>query len=322
MQQFAAGVGSQSNLLLNWRLGFLTILRSELVFEDVTNDFNLPAGQGSDTVQLHRYADLPLATVPLIEGQNPTEDSIANPSLTTIQIKEYGSFIKPSSKFDLLKPSGVMEQFRDILARQAAATLNSLIQTEALTTSSIIRCGGQAIDTLAGAAAGSATTLSVRDIARIQYNLRNNNARKGSPGAPRGFYLLVADEKQRFDLMSDAASAGGQGTVFWIDISKYIKPDSILEGSPYAMFGVAMAFTTEIDTITDSGQTVYRCLAFADEAIGSLHVGGRSGVQFINKKPGPSSTDNPLDMFQTAGWKMYYATKLLDANRLFKVYAA
>lgn len=318
-----AGAGTQANLyVVHNKLGFLKKARSKLVFDPVTKDATLPQGIGSITARWHRMTDLDVATTPLLDGQNPGEDTLADAEQVDVTIQWYGSFIKISDKLDLTKPSGTMEEYRDILARQAAATKNRLIQTEALTTSSIIRCGGQGNDLLAGAVAGSSKTLALRDVARVRFNFKTNNIDPHSASPGGAFYLMMIDEKQVFDLTTDAIVTAGQADVFWQDIAKYISPGDFLSGSPGAIMGVAMKSTTEIDTITDSGQTVNRCLAFGDESIGALHLGGRSSVEIINKKSGPNDTGNALNMFQTFGWKFKEAHKLLRSTALFKVYAA
>jgi N4-gp56 family major capsid protein len=311
------GAGSQSNQFVVYnKMGFLTILRAELVFEPWCKNGSLPTGMGSDTARWFRYADLAADTTELIEGQNPTEDVITNPTQIDVRIKQFGSFIKVSDKLDLMKISGTQEQFRDILARKAALSLDTMIQTEALTTSTIIRAGGQANSSLDGPAAGSVITAGLRDIARIRGKFRSLNAKPHSATPGGRFFGLIVDPEVSFDIMSDAAAVGGQANVFWLDISKYIDKGSILEGSPGSVMGVAFKETTQIDTVTDTGQVVFRNLVFADEGLGCLKLSGKSGIEIINKKSGPNDTSNALNMFQTYGYKFWTAYKLLDSNRL------
>lgn len=317
-----AGAGTQSNVYIVYnKLGFLTIARSKLIFEPLTEDATLPTGIGSDTARWHKLADLPLATSPLPEGLNPTEDTIANPTQTDVQIQEFGSFIKVSSKHDLLKPSAIQEQYNSIIGRQGGATINKLIQNEALTTSTIIRAGGQANSSLTGAASGNTTTAGIRDIARIRAYFRSVNSEPHSASAGGKMFILAVDPEVTFDIQTDAAVAAGQGAVNWMDLSKYTQPEAIKNGSVGSIMGVQLFETTEIDTTSDGGQTVFRNIAFADEGIGSLHVGSRSGIRIINKRPGPQDTSNPLDRFQTYGWVAFHADKLLDTNRLLKFYS-
>jgi N4-gp56 family major capsid protein len=118
-------------------------LRSQPLFRAVADKrpHNLTApGQ---SMVLERYQDLAVATTPLTEDTDPDAVAIGNPTTTTLTLNEYGNPVLRTRKLFLVSLTDVDPAIANIVAFNAADSIDVVVQTA-------LRGGSHLIQNLAG----------------------------------------------------------------------------------------------------------------------------------------------------------------------------
>lgn len=189
-------------------------------FAERKTDFT--GGKG-DTVTWTVYQNLPPSIRPLVEDQDVGGMSIADFQVS-LTIEEYGMAIGTTQKLDLTSHHGPISSLvRTMLGPQLALTTDLLARNALIGKKATYRsfAGGVANRAALTAAGGKLTPQICKAAA---YNL---GVRRIAP-SPEG-YLAVVHPAQIYDLRDDP---------FWIDVNKYTRPESILNGEVGKLFGV------------------------------------------------------------------------------------
>ena len=178
------------------------------------------------------YSDLAQATSTLTESSDVSSIALGNPNQITVTLQEYGSAVTTTKKLNLTSFNDVDAALADIIAYNAADSIDAVV-AGVLTSGTNIIYGGTATNT-AGITAGS--TISVSDIRAAVTNLRSNKA------LPRigELYAAYLHPKQTADLRAETGTGGFQ------DLSKYVDRTPFVAGAVGVLEGAFIVETPRV----------------------------------------------------------------------------
>ena len=248
------------------------------------------------------YSDLAAATSTLTETSDVSSIALGNPSQVTVTLNEYGSAVTTTKKLNLTSFNDVDAALADIIAYNAADSIDSVVAT-VLTGGSNVIYGGNATTTNT---IDSSDTISVADIRNAVTELRTNKA------LPRlgELYAAYLHPRQAADLRAESGTGGFQDIVKYTDnVSKTIIPGSVgvIEG----------AFVVETPRVPFAVNTnspavnVYKAVVAGREAL------AEAMGQDINTVIGPEI--DALRRFRTIGWYYFGGFARLREAALYRI---
>ena len=219
------------------------------------------------------YSDLAQATSTLSESTDVSSIALGNPSQVTVTLNEYGSAVTTTKKLNLTSFNDVDSALADIIAYNAADSLDNVV-------GQVLSAGTNVI--YAGDATSSATVvndpLAVANIRNAVASLRTNKAlpRMGE------LYAAYVHPRQAADLRAETGTGGFQELTKYVDRTPFVAGAvGVIEGAyvvetPRVLNGMKLAtgisttisitnvaLTSNVVTITTSaahglgtGQTV------------------------------------------------------------------
>ena len=248
------------------------------------------------------YSDLAAATSTLTETSDVSSIALGNPSQVTVTLNEYGSAVTTTKKLNLTSFNDVDAALADIIAYNAADSIDSVVAA-VLTGGTNVIYGGNATTTNT---IDSADTISVADIRNAVTELRTNKA------LPRlgELYAAYLHPRQAADLRAESGTGGFQDIVKYTDnVSKTIIPGSVgvIEG----------AFVVETPRVPFAVNTnspavnVYKAVVAGREAL------AEAMGQDINTVIGPEI--DALRRFRTIGWYYFGGFARLREAALYRI---
>ncbi|MGW2513657.1 N4-gp56 family major capsid protein [Streptomyces scopuliridis] len=290
-------------------------LRSQPMFRAVADKrpHNLTApGQ---SIVLERYNDLAVATTALTETTDPDAVAMGNPLTVTLTLAEYGNPILRTRKLFLTSLTDVDPAIANIIAFNAADSIDTIVQTELRSGTNVIqrKAGAVSYVTNGTVSVPAATTMAATDgftsaIARLApVKLRANKAvpRKGS------LYWAAIHPEVSYDLRSETGSAG------WRDPHSYSAVGNVWAGEIGAYEGAYYIETPRCYNAVDAGagdNTVRRFRtyyagqqALAEAVLDEFHIVAGPVVDKLARF-------RPLGWYGMAGWKLYRNEALIRAE--------
>jgi len=248
------------------------------------------------------YSDLTAATSTLTETLDVSSIALGNPSQVTVTLNEYGSAVTTTKKLNLTSFNDVDAALADIIAYNAADSIDSVVAT-VLTGGTNVIYGGNATTTNT---IDAADTISVAYIRNAVTELRTNKA------LPRlgELYAAYLHPRQAADLRAESGTGGFQDIVKYTDnVSKTIIPGSVgvIEG----------AFVVETPRVPFAANTnspavnVYKAVVAGREAL------AEAMGQDINTVIGPEI--DALRRFRTIGWYYFGGFARLREAALYRI---
>jgi len=281
---------------------FLERLEPNVVLKQCGDMRPLPQKSGT-LVKWHRLNTLAVATTALTENTTPSEATVGT-SEVSVEPLTYGSWVKVSAELNLKSINPIVEEIQDAQADQAAKTYDRIIFNA---------LNGNVTDQFAGGAASEAAVadtdvLNAAELRKAVYNLRKNHV----PGYEGNMFKMVIDPASQFDMLSD--TAGGA----LIEASKYTTFDKVMKGEIGSLYGAKIVVSNHLPTGTGATDDTYRAFLFGRQAFGITEL-AQHGVKTFRYKDG--STENPLNMYSTIGWKFMMAAVVLEAARAIQIYS-
>ena len=280
-------------------------LRSIPVMRSLADVKPVQQAMPGSSVVFSIYSDLAQATSTLTETLDVSSIALGNPSQVTVTLNEYGSAVTTTKKLNLTSFNDVDAALADIIAYNAADSIDSVVAT-VLTGGSNVIYGGNATTTNT---IDAADTISVADIRNAVTELRTNKA------LPRlgELYAAYLHPRQAADLRAESGTGGFQDIVKYTDnVSKTIIPGSVgvIEG----------AFVVETPRVPFAANTnspavnVYKAVVAGREAL------AEAMGQDINTIIGPEI--DALRRFRTIGWYYFGGFARLREAALYRIESA
>lgn len=267
--------------------------------------------QGKSII-FNRLTPLALITSALTEAQNPSAVDMTTTQVTAT-LAEYGTYTNVGSLFKMTSIDEDLKEHVDVHGQNAGESIDNLLRLELSANAT-----RQLVNTVAEVSSTSGThmsdTITGLEIRRAVRTLKLNKA----PRFPGALYRGVMAPQVSMDLMGNSE---------WLDAHRYTTSDAIERGVVGKLHGVEFVETNQptvnlsggFSTSTTNVANVYETYIFGRGAYAMVSLDSFDAPKIYVKNPGSNSTDNPLDLFSTVGWKMPFAAKTLNANWMVKI---
>lgn len=126
-----------------------------------------------------------------------------------------------------------------------------------------------------------------------------------APKFDDGLYALLVSSNSAYRLMADTE---------WQASYQYTDPENMRKGIAGSAFGAKIVIDNNLFTsaMGSGTSTKYYSILLGKGAIGASFIDG--GVKTYTKTSGPQDTYNPVNQFQTFGWKANFTSKRLNTS--------
>jgi N4-gp56 family major capsid protein len=200
------------------------------------------------------YSDLAQATSTLTETSDVSSIALGNPSQVTVTLNEYGSAVTTTKKLNLTSFNDVDSALADIIAYNAADSLDNVVGQTLVAGTNVIY-GGSATSS---ATVVAASKITVSNIRQAVTELRTNKAlpRMGE------LYAAYVHPRQAADLRAESGTGGFQELTKYVDRTPFVAGAvGVIEGAyivetPRVLNGLKLAAgVTPSTTITNVALT-------------------------------------------------------------------
>jgi len=247
------------------------------------------------------YSDLSAVTATLVETTDVTNVALGNPTNVTVTLQEYGNAVTTTKKLNLTSFNDVDAALADIIAYNAADSLDQVVAS-VLTGGSNVIYASSATSTNSIAAGMTITTADIRE-AVVQ--LRTNKA------VPRigELYAAYLHPRQSADLRAETGTGGFQ------ELSKYVDRTPFVAGAVGVLEGAFVVETPRVPFAANSGSVnVYKAVVAGREAL------AEAKGQDISTVIGPEI--DALRRFRTIGWYFFGGWSLLRQAAIYRIESA
>lgn len=309
--------GLTATMQLYYDRVFLTRAMIELRHDFGAQVRPLPMNAGKSIVWT-RFTPLAVVTSALTEATNPsaTDMTATNVSAT---LAEYGAFTTVASLYSMTSIETGLKEHIEVHGQNAGESIDTLIRNELANNFS----GSNATSTLFPSTATAVSNFSTihttdvltgLEVRRAVRQLKKNKAQKFD----NGLYRAIIGPDTAMDLMGNSE---------WLDAHRYTTSDAIERGVVGKLHGVEFVesnnqyfvLTGGFSTSATNIANVYMNSFFGKNAYGVVNLASITAPKVYVKNPSGNSTDNPLDLFSTVGWKMPFACKTLNTTFLVLV---
>lgn len=300
---------------------FVDMLKAELLFAKFSEPAMIPKNTGGYVARWNIPQSFSGSTTVLTEASAGTVGERTSTGINSVEstINTYGEFMKLGEIASDSWTPGTGEVFAEQFSYAGADAIDNLIYTQAKLATNDLTSGDTTAGT--GTTPTAATVARITDFSAIAGFFYGQNA-KGFKGLGGDFVWLM-HPNQEVDLVTelttDSTSAWRQTFRNTDKVVNTLIDNHRMVGS----FGSVTAFrTTQIDSAVE-GVTTYVSIALARWGLGWAGLGeqGPTAPVMKRKRPGPNDTSQPLDLYETIGWKVKLAAKLLDNSRILIVYS-
>jgi N4-gp56 family major capsid protein len=246
------------------------------------------------------YSDLAQATSTLTESLDVSSIALGNPNQVTVTLQEYGSAVTTTKKLNLTSFNDVDAALADIIAYNAADSIDSVVAS-VLTAGSNAIYAGTATNT-AGITASQLITVS--DIRQAVTELRTNKA------LPRigELYAGYLHPRQTADLRAETGTGGFQ------DLTKFVDRTPFVAGAVGVIEGAFIVETPRVPFASNGTTNVYKAVIAGREALAEAQG------QDISTIIGPQI--DALRRYHTIGWYYFGGWSLLRQAAIYRVESA
>ena len=276
-------------------------LRSIPVMRAIADVKPVQQAMPGSSVVFSIYSDLAAATSTLVETSDVSSIALGNPTNVSVTLQEYGNAVTTTKKLNLTSFNDVDAALADIIAYNAADSLDSVV-AGVLTGGSNVIYASSATSTNTITAGMTITTADIRE-AVVQ--LRTNKA------VPRigELYAAYLHPRQSADLRAEVGTGGFQ------ELTKYVERTPFVSGSVGVLEGAFIVETPRVPFAANSGSVnVYKAVIAGREALAEA-LG-----QDITTVIGPEI--DALRRFRTIGWYFFGGWSLLRQAAVYRIESA
>jgi N4-gp56 family major capsid protein len=278
-------------------------LRSIPVMRSIADVKPVQQAMPGSSVVFSIYSDLAQATSTLTEASDVSSIALGNPNQVTVTLNEYGSAVTTTKKLNLTSFNDVDAALADIIAYNAADSIDAVVAA-VLTSGTNIIYGGTATTTNTITAADK---MMVTDIRQAVTELRTNKA------LPRigELYAAYLHPRQTADLRAETGTGGFQ------ELSKYVDRTPFVAGAVGVIEGAFVIETPRVPFVANTNSpavNVYRAVVAGREALAEAQG------QDISTVVGPQI--DALRRFHTIGWYYFGGFNLLRTAASYQIRTA
>ena len=247
------------------------------------------------------YSDLAQATSTLTESSDVSSIALGNPNQITVTLNEYGSAVTTTKKLNLTSFNDVDTALADIIAYNAADSIDAVVASVLTSGTNIIYAGtATSTNTIT-----SSMKMSVQDIREAVTELRTNKA------LPRigELYAAYLHPRQTADLRAETGTGGFQALTQYVDRTPFVA------GAVGVIEGAFVVETPRVPYAANSGSVnVYKAIVAGREALAEAQG------QDISTVVGPQI--DALRRYHTIGWYYFGGFNILRTAALYQIQSA
>ena len=282
------GTGDISNLVQTAYDQYVRMaLRSIPVMRGLADVKPVQQAMPGSSVVFSIYSDLAQATTTLTEESDVSSIALGNPNQITVTLNEYGSAVTTTKKLNLTSFNDVDSALADIIAYNAADSIDSVVATTLTGGSNVIYAGTSGATSTNTVA--STDVMSVAAIRKAVTQLRTNKA------VPRinDLYAAYLHPRQAADLRAESGTGGFQALTQYVDRTPFVAGAvGVIEG----------AFVVETPRVPFAANTASPAVNVYKAVIAGREALAEAQAQDISTVIGPEI--DALRRFRTIGW--YY----------------
>jgi N4-gp56 family major capsid protein len=182
------------------------------------------------------YSDLSQVTATLTEESDASSVALGNPSQVTVTLNEYGSAVTTTKKLNLTSFNDVDSALADIIAYNAADSIDNVVGQVLCAGTNVIYGGGSSTTPTSSATVLPVDTIQVADIRNAVVTLRTNKA------LPRigELYAAYLHPRQSADLRAESGTGGFQ------ELTKYVERTPFTAGAVGVIEGAFVVETPRV----------------------------------------------------------------------------
>lgn len=263
---------------------------------------SIPANSGT-VVYFTRLTQLTANTTALTDGTTPSGISSTGVNVVATA-SPYGAYEWIGTHYSLTTIDAGLKEHIELMAQNAGESMDSVLGA-AMQASNTLLCANSVQLT----AMTTSDTMSVSGIRAAVKKLKINKA----PKWENGNYRAVLNTHAISDLQGDTAAGN------WINLATYNSAENaelLKKGVIGTLYGVDIVETN--NHISASSGTSAKASFFAGKgAVAEVDIASKGNARIIHKKSDKNDTSNPLEMYDTLGWKVdAYAAKVLNSDWL------
>ena len=298
---------------------FVPGLKARTIFSDYAEPASIPRGAGGHICIWNVPTMTEGSVAALSACSSGTKTDMITITKVTAGVTSYGTWFEIDDLAEQTQIRGALDQYRDIVEYAGGTAIDRLIINEAASgLTSFLHAGDVSTG---GVTLAVGDQLKALDLPVIAEYFRSNNA-VGWDKLSGDFMLGIHPAVEKTfvtHVTTDELS--------WAEVNKHVPMgfEQLINNHQFVgrLNGVSVLRTTMIATVTEPDVAAYVNVALARWAVGWLGIGTAPKQASIKiKRPGPQTTNDPLDMCNTMGWKVQAAAKVLDANRGLIVYSS
>jgi len=248
------------------------------------------------------YSDLAQATSTLTESSDVSSIALGNPNQITVTLNEYGSAVTTTKKLNLTSFNDVDTALADIIAYNAADSIDAVVASVLTSGTNIVYAGTTATSTNTITASDK---MHVQDIREAVTELRTNKA------LPRigELYAAYLHPRQTADLRAETGTGGFQALTQYVDRTPFVA------GAVGVIEGAFVVETPRVPYVTNtSSVNVYKAVIAGREALAEAQG------QDISTVVGPQI--DALRRYHTIGWYYFGGFNILRTAALYQIQSA
>ncbi len=275
---------------------FLDRLMSELHLAKLGKQKTLGANQG-ETVKWNRLSNLAANVTALTEGTTPNGQNISSAAVTAT-LYQYGGYVTIADWFKMTEVNDTMRETTDILAYQAALSIDSLVRNECDANGTQVYAAGAASKALVES---GTEEMSSSDLKKITKAMRVADV----PGPLKG----VIHPLMEFSLMNES------GATDYITLASHnTTASAVIDNATIGRaFDLELSRSSNIRADATEVNT-YGNIFVGRDAFGVVDLAS-AGVKMIKKDFGAAGTEDPLNQRATIAYKFVFGVKMLEAVR-------
>lgn len=287
------------HLSLYYERRFLDRLMSKFHFDKFGMKKALPKGEGK-SIKWNRWDNVAESTTALTEGTSPNGINLSSNTLSAT-VAGYGQFATASDFLIMTAINDTLSDYVDLLAYAAGKSLDALVRNEVDANSTFQYADSKADE--AAVEADSTAVMTAAEIRKAVKTLRNSDV---DPWEDE-LYRAIIHPFAEFDLLSESTAGSAIQTV------QYTSNQKVEKGMIGSLYGVLFFRSSHIRAVAPNTH-VYRNCVIGKNAYGLVDLESAQ-TKIITKQLGSAGTEDALDQRATVGYKFYFASKVLDANR-------
>jgi len=291
------------NLLVDMVLAkrFVSSLREDFLLADLGMPEQLGLRNGLN-IRWQFFDNPAFATTALTEGVDPANSRALSTTKVEVDIKQYGDYFELTDFLEDAAISGTVEGFVDAASYQARGTIDTLIHTELATSTNTLE-------------AGTAVTADDLKTAALTLSAADAKFHRGTPGGQ--FFCAVLASEGNYDL-------AGEGTPAFHQIKTQVHEENLrtpMRGTPSnsAIYNTIVKMSNNVAVNTATSPDDHINFVIADDSYGITGFSNEAMNPQVLRVPAAPSLASPLGLRGTIGWKVSFATRLFDSNRVVKM---